>query len=163
MAEPNTAEVEDGEVIVPEIPDEDDDLPPSQKTIIQIHPISPSSQSSRCTVCTRLNPSLDGLLLKGQRIKVEGGKWTKGDVRLRLRTYKQCGPDVNPNCPASEVRIVVGTNVEAKAREYVRALADQNLVLVSQISGEMSVLDEALRASFNAAVSALQAPEARDG
>lgn len=144
---------------VDEAPDESEEqLELRAKTLISLFPVTPTSRTSNCAFCARLNPDAEGMILRNQmiRVPVEGKrvKFMKGEVKLKMKTFTKCGPDVNPDCPASQLRLVVGINVEVKAAQYLKAQQEHNYLLVAEIARDVSLLDEALQARFSAACKA---------
>jgi hypothetical protein len=148
---------------------EDDAIEPPKQALIHTYPVSTGAQNSKCGVCTRFNPSIDGTVLRKQLARPldkDGngvGKMVPSEVRVKTLTYK-CGPERNPDCPAKEVRIVVGVNTDNLARRIHRAELQEDHPLMAELYSQLSLIDEDLRKHVTSALKTLRAQgESNDG
>lgn len=127
------------------------------KTLISLFPrrVGDATQS-RCGVCAHLNPTINGMIITRQSVRVldkDGnatGRFRPGEVRIRAISPKECAPSRNTNCPARELRMVVGVNVEMLARRMVRAEKASNFAEISEIARQVANIDEDLQTRFTA-------------
>lgn len=154
-----TAQQKDTDEDEGEVPDDGDEdaveaVSTKSKTLVHIQGLKHNSRLSQCVLCTRLNPSIDGMVVKKQPVRIlneDGvgkGKWLKGEIKIRGVTPKHCAPEVNPKCPARELRIVVGINIDHLISQYMRAEAAGNFTALAEYTATVAELDETLQEQF---------------
>lgn len=126
-----------------------------ERTVVHLYPKgSPTAQTSICGICSRLNPTIDGIITRqrGWPLNADGSrasaKPVQVEVRIRTVTPKQCAPEVNDKCPARELRFVVGANVPALAARMLAAEKALDFARVAEIATQVSGLDDTFQTQF---------------
>lgn len=146
--------------------DDDDDAAADDEgdgspAMVYQYPLKGNRLRSQCGVCSYLNPSIEGVLLRSQLVQLLGpdkkpvGKKVRAAVWIKPITPKDCAPSRNDDCPARGIRLVVGENVDVLARRYVRATSVSNWTAVAEIAAHVTELEETLQTAFNARVKEL--------
>lgn len=138
-----------------EVPDNEDQIDVEKmRTLLHQFPLNPSSPQAQCGACERLNPAINGVILKKQRVRLvdeagqASGRWVMGEVKIRAVNPKKCAPENNEQCPARELKMVVGVNVENLARKMFRAENQEDDALMAEISSQVALIDDDLKKEY---------------